>query len=523
MSVPIEGFYLPRALAARIETSVHRFGPPHDSIEIHLPVVAATDVITIIDALCSARAERLASRPIATILRPLERVVARYLDKSDRARRNLIRALAVCGRFSGPMAERALDDAFEPLARGGLRKWIASELGSVSALDQPTPTREGILRRALGPEWMLQIYAGNVPTVPVWPLFSAPLLKSALLAKTSSQEPVLAPMLARAIAEEDPDLGECMAVIWWKGGTIELERTAFTNAPAILAFGGESAIANIARQTRVDAKLVLHGHKISLGYIGKGALGRSALRGLARQAALDVSLYDQQGCLSPHAFYVERGGAATPVDFAGVLGEALDESSVELPRRGPSAAESASVQLYRAQARFEAAGSQGTSVLTSPAGTGWTVISESGARFEPTPAQRTVRIHAIAGPDDFERAIAPMVRYVEALALEETGTRRAALAARFAALGIPRITSVGSLQRPSPLGAHGGVPRLLPFVTWSTVERVKGGAAPQATPRATAARRPARKPARRKPARRKASRPSARGSRKGARSRRRSR
>jgi acyl-CoA reductase LuxC len=519
MSIPaVQGFYLPRALAAKVETSVHRFGPPHDSIEIRLPVVAATDVITIIEALCSARAERLASRPIATILRPLERVVARHLDRNDRARRDLVRALAVCGRFSAPMAERALDDAFEPLARGGLRKWIASELGSVSALDQPTPTREGILRRALGPEWMLHIYAGNVPTVPVWPLFSAPLLKSALLAKTSSQEPVLAPMLARAIAEEDPDLGECMAVIWWKGGTIELERTAFTNAPAILAFGGESAIANIARQTRVDAKLVLHGHKISLGYIGKGALGRSALRGLARQAALDVSLYDQHGCLSPHAFYVERGGGATPVDFAGALGEALEESSAELPRREPSAAEAASVQLYRAQAQFEAAGSQGTNVLTSPVGTGWTVISENGARFEPTPAHRTVRIHVISGPEDFERAIAPMVNYVEALALEESGARRAALAARFAALGIPRITSVGSLQRPSPLGAHGGVPRLLPFVTWSTVERGMGKAAPRTARPAASARKPARKPVRKR-----ASRPSKGGSRKGARSRRRSR
>ena len=35
--------------------------------------------------------------------------------------------------------------------------------------------------------------------------------------------------------------------------------------------------------------------------------------------------------------------------------------------------------------------------------------------------------------------------------------RRAALAARFAALGIPRIAEPGSLQRPSPLGTHGGV------------------------------------------------------------------
>ncbi|HLQ67497.1 MAG TPA: acyl-CoA reductase [Candidatus Limnocylindrales bacterium] len=502
---PVDGFYLPPALEAGVETAVQRFGPPHDAVEIRLPIVAPQDVTRWIAALRQARAEHLAQRPIASILRPLERVVARFLDPKDRARRLLVQTVAVCGRFSAPMVERALDDAFEPLARGGFRKWIASELGAVSALDEPAATREGVLRRATGPEWMLQIYAGNVPTVPVWPLFSALLLKSALFAKTSAQEPLLAPLLARAIAEEDAELGACVAVVWWKGGTAELERAALAAAPAVLAFGGDHAIASIARQLRPDAKVVLHGPKVSLAYIGRGALGRAALPGLARQVAQDVALYDQQGCLSPHAVYVERGAPVTPVDFAAALGEALEAASTSLPRREPTASEAASVQLYRAQARFEASGDPKNRVLASGSGTSWTVICESGARFEPGPAQRAVRVHSIAGAEEFERAVGPSIRFVEALAVEERGPRRAALAARFAGLGIPRIASAGALQRPSPLGTHGGVRRLSPFVTWSTVERSKGaGASPRAPVK-------------------KASRPSRKGSKTRARPRRRSR
>jgi len=502
---PIDGFYLPPALAAGVETGVQRFGPAHDAVQIRLPVVLAADVTRWIEGIRRARAEHLAERPIARILRPLERVVARYLDKGDRARRSLIQSLSECGRFSAQMAERALDDAFEPLARGGFRKWIAAELGSVSALDQPVPTREGVLRRAIGPEWMLHVYAGNVPTVPVWPLFSALLLKSALLAKTSAQEPLLAPHLARTIAEEDAGLGACLAVVWWKGGAAELERAAFAAAPAVLAFGGEAAIASIARQLRPDAKVVLHGSKVSLAYIGRGSLTRGALPGLARQVAQDVALYDQQGCLSPHAVYVERGAAASAVDFAAALGEALESASTDLPRREPSATEAATVQLYRAQARFDAAGAPGGRVLVSETSTRWTVICESGARFEPSPAHRTVRVHAIAGPEEFERAIAPSLRYVEALALEERGTRRAALVARFAGLGIPRIAAIGSLQRPSPLGTHGGVRRLLPFVTWSSVEGARRGAA-RPKPARTAKPRRGAKPKRAKPPTRKRSR-----------------
>ena len=172
----IEGFYLPPSLAAGVETTVHRFGPAHDATAIRLPLFLPGDLTRWIEALRRARREHLADRPIATILRPLERVVARHLDPRDRGRRALVAELVQSGRFSQPMIERALDDAFEPLARGGLRKWIASELGSLAALDKPVPTRDGVLRRAVGPEWMFHVYAGNVPSIPVWPMLSALLL-----------------------------------------------------------------------------------------------------------------------------------------------------------------------------------------------------------------------------------------------------------------------------------------------------------------------------------------------------------
>ena len=493
----IDAFYLPAWLAVGLETTVQRFGPPHDSMELRLPAVSANDLQRWVEALRQARAERLVKRTTASILRSLDRVTTRFLDPRDPARRAAVAALERAGRFSAPMIERGLDDAFAPLARGGLRKWLASELGSASALDRPTSVG-GAVRQAHGPEWMLQIYAGNVPTVSIWPLLAAPLLKSALLAKTSSQEPILAPLLARTIAEVDPEIGECLAVVWWKGGAAELDRAALSGAPAVLAFGGDVAMASVARQARHGAALVLHGPKLSIGYIGRHALTRSGLRKLAERAALDVALYDQQGCLSPHAYYVERKGAVSPVDFAAALGAALDSFAGTLPRREPTVTEAAAIQMARTQARFNAAvtgdrsglgaspaagaASRGGGVFASRGGTHWTVVCENGARFEPGPTHRSVRVHAIESPEEFEGAIGPDARYVEALALEEAGPRRAVLAARFAAIGLPRIAAVGALQRPSPLSTHGGVRRLLPFVTWTTVESAKPPASKSSGP-----------------------------------------
>lgn len=491
-------FYLPLGLEEGLETTIQRFGPPHDALELHLPVVGPDDLLRWIESLRAAREEHLARRPIARTIQSLDRVSRRFLDPGDSARREAVESLARAGRFTAPMLERALDDAFQPVLRGGLTKWIQSEIGAVQALDRPAPGPGGMSRRAHGPEWMLQIYAGNIPTLPVWPIYSALILKSALLAKTSAQEPLLAPLIAKTIAEVDETLGACVAVVWWKGGTSDLDRTAFSLAPALLAFGGEEAMASIGRQSPRDAVRVLHGPKVSIGYVERRALSYAALRGLAARAALDVSIFDQQGCLSPHAFYVERRGEVSPAKFAEALAAALESHAHLLPRGAMAVKDAASVQLFRAQARFEAAGSAAggalrggpaAQVLESPRTTAWTVTLEDGASFEPGPAHRTVRVHVIDGFDELARGLRGAPSLIEAVGLEARGPERARLAAAFGALGIPRVAPIGELQRPSPLGSHGGVRRLLPFVTWTTVE--EGGAA---APRAAAPRSSASKP-----------------------------
>ena len=166
----------------------------------------------------------------------------------------------------------------------------------------------------------------------------------------------------------------------------------------------------------------------------------------------------------------------SPVAFAEALGAALDDAARRLPRREPLIAEVASLQLSRAQSALEAATGRVTRVLESERGTEWTVIAEAGARFEPGPRHRTVRVHAVKDVEEFARAVAGSEQFIEAIALEERGARRERLEARLSELGIPRITAVGSLQRPMPLGTHGGVSRLLPFVRWTTLEK---GTAPR--------------------------------------------
>src|SRR5512138_3199917 len=117
-------FYLPLGLEEGLETTVQRFGPAHEALELHLPVVQNEDLLRWIEVLREARAANLASRPIQEIVRSLDRVTKRFLDRKDPARREAVESLATFGRFTPPMLERSIDDAFQPLARSGLSRWI---------------------------------------------------------------------------------------------------------------------------------------------------------------------------------------------------------------------------------------------------------------------------------------------------------------------------------------------------------------------------------------------------------------
>ena len=440
------------------------------------------DLLRWIEVLREARYEP-GRTPLTLMLGPLEELLRQTPGMFPS---EAVESLAAFGRFTKAMLDRSIDDVFQPLARNGLNRWIAAELGSVQVLDRPAEGARGVLRRARGPEWMLQIYAGNVPTLPVWPIYSALVLKAALLGKTSAREPLFAPVLARTIAEVDEKLGACLAIVWWKGepAASTAPRSA---APAVLAFGGEEAVGSVARQAMPGATVVLHGPKVSVGYIERRALTFAGIRGLAERAAHDVSMYDQDGCLSPHASAERRAGVAGEVRRS--AGRRARGASKDLPATVAEEGGCRERSAHRAQARFESAGIATVTRVSNHPGrrhgpSSWTIAPASSRTH-----LRTVRVHAVDGRTrsrGSRRRREPSKRW--------DWRRRSGegpAAAAFADLEF--ADRPGRLAPESgPWGTHGGVPRLLPFVTWATVEQSGVSASPARTP--GTARRKARAP-----------------------------
>jgi hypothetical protein len=443
----LAGYHLPPGF--RIERfSVRRFGP----VEIETPVLTATALSDLIQRLRNGRRDFLAGQKLDRLLSVCDEAVRRWTRPGGPERKTAEAALPHVTGLSGPMVSKGLSMMLAPLRADRLRETLNRELGDAGVLDafQPAP---GGRRRAYGPALITHILAGNLPGQPAAGLIASLLVKSASLAKTSSEEPLFAALFARTLAEIEPGLSDCLAVVGWKGGaneSRELEEAALRGSDLVLATGGGEAIADLRRKLSGEngPRLVEYGHRVSFGLIGREAL--DDLDRVAGKAALDVALYDQMGCLSPHLFYVETGGRQSPLDFARALGEGLRKLERDLPRGTVSTETAAALHHFRSLYEMKQADGREIGIFGSESGNRWTVVYESDTAFELSPLHRTVRVKPVKDLAQVGPLLSPWKGYLQATGVAAPPERLEALAESLGSAGVNRICPVGRMQEPGP-------------------------------------------------------------------------
>jgi len=140
----------------------------------------------------------------------------------------------------------------------------------------------------------------------------------------------------------------------------------------VIAYGDDETIAELRRLARADATFLGYGHKLSLAVVGREAMTPLTLPALAEAAAFDASVYDQQGCLSPHAFYVEEGGELSSRAFAERLSDAMAAYAARVPRGQLTVEEAAQIAKLRDAYEFRAAADKSVAVWAAVrGGSGW--------------------------------------------------------------------------------------------------------------------------------------------------------
>lgn len=467
----LPAFYIPGLTEDDIEQFTPlEFGSDGTSVKMRSPVLTPELLTRIIADLRKAREEYLIHQPIAKIVETIDKAINLWADPSYPPCKLAQELLPTITGFSEPMIAAILGMVNNMFSAESLNLLFEDELGDPRVLDEFRPRPKGGFLKAFGPGLTTIVFAGNAPGLPMMNTIYGFLTKSAVLGKSSSQEPLFAPLFAQTIAEIDPNLARCMAMVSWKGGDKEIERIAFGQADAVVVYGTDHSCDEVRKQVPPGVKFIRYGHKLSFGVIGREALSRGSVKDTAANAATDASVLDQQGCLSPHLFYVEEGGDVSPRDFSRYLAEAMETFNRQIPRGRLSADESAHINQLRGSYEFREFGEEGIALHVSPKGTSWTVIYEQDQTFLASCLNRTIRVKPVKDAMDVVKLVTPVKAYLQTMGVALPLERLIPLADEMGKLGLDRIPALGKMAAPSLLWRHDGRFNLLELIRWTGIE-----------------------------------------------------
>ncbi len=472
----VEAGYLPGMAAHEVDWHLLPFERGAARLDVAVPRLTAGQARALAARVRGAAARHLRPMAVADIIAVIDRAMARLLDRDDPYRQQAEALLPLVSGYDADMVRLGLTGLFKTFRAPQLRRFVAEDFANPGVLDGFQPAPKGGAVRAFGPDLLLHSWAGNVPALALWSLVCGLLAKSGSIGKLASAEPLFAGWFARLLAEVHPPWADCLAVVWWSGAGEDGSGCAdalYAQADTVIAYGGNTALDAIRQRLPVTTRFVPHGHRLGLGLVAAEALDSAKAPALARLAAWDVMRYDQQGCYSPHAFYVERGGAVSPRAFADYLAAELANLQRRFPRAELGLEEAAAVARWRQGVEWQALSepSAGGVLLSGPSAQ-WAVAYADGARpLAPTALQRTIQVVGVDRLDDVPPAIAGQGRFLQTAGVAASPEALYRLAAALGSAGVTRVCAIGAMSTPEAGWHNDGRFNLLDLVRMVEIEQ----------------------------------------------------
>ena len=386
-----------------------------------------------------ARLRQSLARPpdARRVVEALTSTFDRWRERGFPARREATAKIAAESGWSAQLLDDSLDALLAPFSRDAL--------ASFAPALHPRARMGGFIMPA------------NVPGAGLHELVTTLISGGAAIVKTSNREQVFFHAFAEALRDVDPTVGSMLEVISFGREREDLTRLMSEECDFIVALGDDATLERLAGRARVFG----FGSRTSGAMISLA--GPANFARLATALARDVTLFEQQGCLSPHHIFVEDAEGAQVRDFARWLADALNLLAAALPPARLSFDTAAAIRRVRERARWRGIGAHQVELFEG-ADIAWTVVLDPAERFTLSPGYRTVTVSSIRDAEDLGARLAPVAGRLEAFALAAPGHSRPRMLDVLAGAGVTYVCEPGKMQSP-PLNWPHGAGEFLDFIT----------------------------------------------------------
>jgi hypothetical protein len=190
--------------------------------------------------------------------------------------------------------------------------------------------------RAFGSR-VLHIPAGNGGLVSAVTILRSVITRCDTIIKAPSNDPLTAIAIARTLADVAPGhpITRHLAVGYWKGGDLAVEEVLYQPryVEKIIAWGGLASVKHVTRYIQPGLELIALDPKRSATIIGAEAFTDDAtMREVARRAAIDIGVANQEGCANARVIYALSGTDDAGLANANKLGEMIYRELIDLPQ-----------------------------------------------------------------------------------------------------------------------------------------------------------------------------------------------
>lgn len=329
------------------------------------------------------------------------------------------------------------------IARSGLRE----NIGYADSFLPFSDSARHLLKanaRGLVCHWM----AGNVQILGMFALVQAIMTKNVNILKVAAKDEGVFRGLLEAFkglshTTEDgytisgDELLKTIAVVYFPRQAVDLGKYLSSQADVRIAWGGKEAVETVAGYpSKIDSETVIFGPKLSFAVIAKESLtSEQEAKKLARKVSVDVSVFDQTGCASPHNLFIESGGAVSPQRFCEILAETFPKTELQIPK--PSVSPEQISAIHNARGVFDFKGLSWGSANMS-----WTILFSEALELNNPVYSSVLHVHPINHINDCVELVEEFVQTIGISAPVEKATEFAKMVT---AKGVARLPDIGRM------------------------------------------------------------------------------